>query len=257
MNIRILLAIFLILVLNVNNTFAQRSFDNVVDNSAITIPKKQKKQRLQPESYVTEFLGIPVDGSKSNMLWNLKNKGFKPIPYHQDILEGEFNGYDVNIHIVTNKNKVWRIFVADKIKISESAIKTRFNNLCLQFENNSNYISYEDSQLIPDSEDISYEILVNDKKYTATYYQTLPSSLDSVKTQRELLELMQEKFTVEELSNMTEEEYKSELSDIVWEYTIDLYTSKMVWFTIVEYQNEYYIGMYYDNLHNAAKGEDL
>ena len=56
---------------------------------------------------------------------------------------------------------------------------------------------------------------------------------------------------------MTEEEYKSELSDIVWDYTIDLYTSKMVWFTIVEDQNKYYIGMYYDNLHNAAKGEDL
>ena len=50
---------------------------------------------------VTKFLGIPVDGTKLEMINKLKAKGFKISPYNKDVLTGEFNGYDVNVHIVT------------------------------------------------------------------------------------------------------------------------------------------------------------
>lgn len=61
---------------------------------------------------VTRFLGIPVDGSKSEMIHRLKEKGFQ---YNQSTgaLRGEFNGLEVDIYVVTTKNKVSRIMVAD------------------------------------------------------------------------------------------------------------------------------------------------
>ena len=51
---------------------------------------------------VTKFLGIPVDGSKSAMIQKLKAKGFESSVYKSDILEGEFNGAEVNVFIQTN-----------------------------------------------------------------------------------------------------------------------------------------------------------
>ena len=57
------------------------------------------------EKDVTKFLGIPVDGAKSDMIQKLKEKGFVPSSY-KDMLEGEFNGTDVYISVVTNNNKV-------------------------------------------------------------------------------------------------------------------------------------------------------
>jgi len=54
---------------------------------------------------VTRFLGIPVDGSKSEMIHRLKEKGFQ---YNQSTgaLRGEFNGLEVDIYVVTTKIKL-------------------------------------------------------------------------------------------------------------------------------------------------------
>ena len=57
---------------------------------------------------VTQFLGIPIDGSKSAMIQKLKAKGFRANSYNKDVLEGKFNGMDVNLHIATNNDKVCR-----------------------------------------------------------------------------------------------------------------------------------------------------
>lgn len=120
---------------------------------------------------VTKFLGIPVDGYKSEMIQKLKAKGYK---YNSttDYLEGEFNGRDVEIAVVTNNNKVYRNFVADKYSVDETQIKIRFNNLCQQFSNNAKYITLKNNS-IPESEDISYEMLINKKPYQAAFYQVL------------------------------------------------------------------------------------
>ena len=37
---------------------------------------------------VTKFLGIPVDGDKSEMMEKLKSKGFTQGPYAEDVLRG-------------------------------------------------------------------------------------------------------------------------------------------------------------------------
>ena len=117
---------------------------------------------------VTKFLGIPIDGTKEEMIEKLKEKGFQMSEYNpnNNILEGEFNGFDVNVHIATNKNKVCRIMVCDKNTQSGSSIKNRFNILCEQFKNNTNYISLEDYK-IPENEDVEKEILINKKNYQA------------------------------------------------------------------------------------------
>ena len=118
---------------------------------------------------VTKFLGIPVDGYKSEMIQKLKAKGYK---YNSttDCLEGEFNGKEVQISVVTNNNKVYRIAVFDKNYSNETDIKIRFNTLCSQFENNSKYIGSRE-QKISDNDDISYEISVENKRYEAAFYQ--------------------------------------------------------------------------------------
>ena len=118
---------------------------------------------------VTKFLGIPVDGYKSEMIQKLKAKGYK---YNsvRECLEGEFNGREVEIGVVTNNNKVYRIAVFDKNYSSETDIKIRFNTLCGQFENNSRYFGSKE-QRISDDDDISYEISVHNKRYEAVFYQ--------------------------------------------------------------------------------------
>ena len=84
---------------------------------------------------VTTFLGIPVDGYKSEMKQKLISKGFT-YDAQNDCFEGEFNGEEVMISIVTNNNKVYRIAVIDKMSRDETNIRIRFNNLCHQFAKN-------------------------------------------------------------------------------------------------------------------------
>ena len=40
------------------------------------------------------------------MIKKLKEKGFVSSEYDKEMLEGEFNGTDVYVHVVTNNNKV-------------------------------------------------------------------------------------------------------------------------------------------------------
>ena len=72
------------------------------------------------------FLGIPVDGTEKDMITALESKGFK-YNITEECLYGEFNGEDVEIHIVTNKNRVWRIYVKDRYPRDEYQIKLRYN----------------------------------------------------------------------------------------------------------------------------------
>lgn len=96
---------------------------------------------INAQKDVTKFLGIPVDGSKSDMVQKLKAKGFRTNPYNEDMLDGKFNGVDVNVFIATNKDKVCRIMVCDANSVDERSIQIRFNKLCHQFENNSKYVT--------------------------------------------------------------------------------------------------------------------
>ncbi|MBO5346315.1 MAG: hypothetical protein J6A44_05375 [Paludibacteraceae bacterium] len=212
---------------------------------------------LFAQSDVTKFLGIPVDGFKPDMIRKLKEKGFVSTEYDKDVLEGEFNGTDVYIGVVTNNNKVYRIGVTDKNSISETDIRIRFNKLCRQFADNPKYttpiLTSVDDYIISEDEDISYEISVNNKRYQAAFYQK-PDSIAQQKDLENYKNYILEKYTEEELNDST---IAKKLLQEVMLYAMDVSTKKSVWFMISESYGKYYIIMFYDNEYNRANGEDL
>lgn len=202
---------------------------------------------------VTKFLGIPVDGYKLEMISKLKAKGFV---YHQeyDLFEGEFNGQDVTLSIATNNNKVWRIMLMDKVASNETDIRIRFNNLCDQFERNKRYIVGIKGQYhIPENEDISYEMMVNNKRYEAAYHQAPDTTICFPKNLRDIV--------VKETKEKGEDVTGQDINELVERKKTELYLENMwknsVWFMIDEKYGDYKIIMFYDNEYNHADGEDL
>ena len=203
---------------------------------------------------VTKFMGIPIDGFKPEMIQKLKEKGFVSSTNDKNILEGEFNGTQVNIHVVTNNNKVCRIMLCDVHQMDETDIRIRFNRLCQQFKNNSNYVSFSD-QTIADDEDIAYELTVHDKRHEAIFYQK-PLAVDSIEIANKLKESILSKYTQQELDNPTEEIQK-DIYNMSLDYATEIILKKPVWFMISKFAGRYYITMFYDNEYNRANGEDL
>ena len=164
------------------------------------------------------FMGIPVDGTKSEMISKLKQKGFEykyDSYYDFDYLTGMFNGKNVFISISVYKGKVWRIKVIDKAIYSESSIKTQFNILIKQFENNGKY-TYLYDQKLDENLDISYEIDVNKKQIEAAF-----------------------------IPLFDKKEWEPDFQGMVW-----LLIEKSGY-------DKYNIIIHYDNLSNMPKGEDL
>ena len=198
---------------------------------------------MHAQNDVTKFLGIPVDGTKAEMISKLKAKGFVSSRLGNDILEGEFNGEKVYLSVVTNNRKVFRVMVADVTERSETDIKIRFNNLCLQFENNPKYLPTPSgiNQIIPDDEKISDEMILHNKRYEAIFTQVSQSEVES---------FINSNYTVEQRMNPTDD------MNVALE---DFLSKRNVWFMIskgIEY-GTYHINIFYDNGYNKANGEDL
>ena len=212
---------------------------------------------------VTKFLGIPVDGNKQQMIQKIKEKGYL-YNSNYDRLEGEFNGRDVFIYVVTNNNKVYRILVEDAVYSSEGDIKIRFNTLLRQFENNNQKyfsMSTEDGEL-SESEDISYEMTVNNKRYEAAFIQSeknlLVNCIDRINIflnsrLKKMEEFNKENYGDDYLLDMTDEQ----ILDASIKFFLSLYIDNSVWFMINERYGRYGILLYYDNNRNRANGEEL
>ena len=204
---------------------------------------------------VTQFLGIPVDGTKTEMVQKLKAKGFK---YNSTNgwLEGEFNGQEVELSIVTDNNKVWRIVVMDKWVTDEANIKIRFNNLCRQFAKNEKYFPLNENPEILESEMIGYEMLVNKRRYESAYFQSPVklSELSEEENNKILSEMGFDKDTVDGLSDSEKKEFDNTFVDYMTE---KYWSKKMVWFIINDEGLKYRIVIFYDNEYNHADGEDL
>ena len=156
----------------------------------------------------------------------LIEKGFT-YDAQSDFFEGEFNGHDVQLFIVTNNNKVYRIMLCDALGQDEANIKIRFNILVAQFEKSKKYLTLEE-QAIPDEDDISYEMSVHNKIYEAIFYQKPLDYKDvNIYTQKQ-----------------AEEQAKA----------LEPALKKAVWFRICENYGKYYIAMFYDNKYNGERG---
>ena len=123
---------------------------------------------IAQESNTIKFLGIPVDGTKKEMISKLQAKGYKYDAF-SDSLFGEFNGTNVIIFVQTVNNRVWRIGIVDEnMDNDEANIKIRYNNLFKQLSNNGKYKVLGGSTL-GEEEDISYEMSVRNKRYEADF----------------------------------------------------------------------------------------
>ncbi len=204
---------------------------------------------------VTKFLGIPVDGPKSEMIRKLKAKGFILNGENaNEFLTGRFNGMDVRVYISTENGQIARIMVCDATPMDETDIKIRFNRLCQQFKNNGKYISLDDFS-IPETDDISYEMSVRNKRYEALFYQ-LPEGDAFEQLKARIIAQVQSKYTQEQLQNPSED-IKTEVISESLSALVDAVHNKPVWFMITEHFGKFYITMFYDNEYNRAQGEDL
>ena len=207
---------------------------------------------------ITKFMGIPIDGTKTAMIQKLKAKGFK---YNAklDRLEGEFNGRDSYISVVTNRNKVYRIVVLDANYSNEASIKIRFNSLVRQFMENGKYMPFDtEDQMIKDDVDISYEMSVHQKRFEASFYQSTIDDLDTtgmykMAKQSYLDYLKEAKDTVYSEEEYIDGYYLGAMIRLRMEYM----EKKLVWFMITELYGQYGIVLYYDNVYNQSNGEDL
>lgn len=210
------------------------------------------------ENYPTKFLGIPVDGTKEEMIRNIQAKGFKlHKEYGQEFLSGEFNGQDVHVFVATNNNKVYRVMVAEQNRCSVGQIRIRFNNLMQQFKDNPKYVSYDINQTsIPAEEDISYEMIVHDKIYDANFVQK-SHELDTTLLHQDMEYITKNLDQYLPTSVITEMESEVLVQYCLIQAFLKQYEKNMVWFRICDFQGEYYLTLYYDNLYNKANGEDL
>lgn len=200
-------------------------------------------------------MGIPVDGSKKEVVKALKKKGFKASKTDKDALQGVFNGSTVNVYVLETCDKVSRIAVLPVYGSNSTDAKIAFNNLCSQFLNKDNYVARDNDIIIPtykdisipSDEDISYEMRVNGKRYEASFVQ-LPAPRDSILSKIEPLKNIVMTLSDENGNKIDLHSYLELLTK---------YSKNSVWFKIEEQYGKFYVALFYDNEYNRANGEDL
>jgi len=198
-----------------------------------------------------KFLGIPVDGSKSEIISALEQKGFKKLVIdNEQVLVGDFIGRKSTIIVHAHRNSVDRISVSYWYCVDAAQIKIDFNNLLTQFNNIDKYVSLSENSPIPDIENIRYEMTVNDKRYYASWYLKPEFTDDERAKYADLIEELEKKTEAE----LTQDEISRASSAL--EFILSKLTGQ-VWFTIQQYNSGYSIMIYYDNLKNRPNGEDL
>lgn len=205
-------------------------------------------QARSEDNDVLKFLGIPIDGSKEQMYNRLKEKGFSGYSW-DEYLEGIFNGENVRVHIGTNHG------IVDRIKVvfpytEERLNKVKYNTLISRFGRNPKYTELRENKVIPEDEDISYEIALHDKVYDAVYY-LLRSDVDASSWKEDFYREYNARYK-KPLSGLTQIEIEEVLFSLPKRISDAIIG--IVWFTL---PNDNRIELYYDNLKNRPQGEDL
>ena len=212
-----------------------------------------------------KFLGIPVDGSKEEMISKLEAKGFVYNSFF-DELEGEFNGQEVDLYIRTHHGLVDRICVVFP-SVEKRRIIREYNYLLSQFQSNEKYIELIPNSKIPNTEDISYEMNYNNKTYSSSFSYISPDLF----TKEEIAQMRQTMEDIREMEPDQMQQVNQAMADSLEnngaaldvEKALSMVQKMMsiiaghVWFTIHEDGSRYQIVLYYDNYNNQPHGEDL
>ena len=212
-----------------------------------------------------KFLGIPVDGSKEEMISKLKEKGFVYNSFFDEI-KGEFNGRDVNLYIRTHHGLVDRVCVVFPSTGKRQVIQ-EYNNLLSQFQSNEKYMELLPNTKIPSTENIDYEMSIRNKTYSSSFSYISPD-LFTKEEAAKVRQMVDEtrKMEPDDLRQVTKamtDSLQNIRSSLDVEQTLSMITKMRsiiagnVWFTIHEDGSQFKLVLYYDNLNNQPHGEDL
>ena len=222
---------------------------------------------LNAQDGVIRFKGIPVDGTKNEMISNLKQKGFT-YDYAKDMFRGIFDGEKIVGFIQTYNDKVYNIrFAYDVDGYQKTVVIHRFNSLVGRFDTNEKYLSYInfdkimndiDTYEIDTYEDIGYE-MKRGKIYKAQYLYKYDKDLTDTTG------FYQFKNEAYRLVNSASVSQGVNLDTIIDDYTIEVLfimqklEQDLVQFYIIEGfdYNTFNIMFDYYNRRNAPNGEDL
>ena len=206
---------------------------------------------------ITKFLGIPVDGSKTEMIEKLKAKGFTFLEEF-DVLQGKYEGIDVNLRVITHNDKVFRIMVSDQKPYDGATIKDRFNDLVHKFKNDKRFLDFDSINefYIDDKVNLDHEILENRKEFQASFLIADRPVTEYNKTwlMRVANKELGNKYTADQMKHSTEA--IDELCEVVSRLHADALVKRRVWFNIGEFEGKYFINLFYDNANNQPDDED-
>ena len=216
---------------------------------------------------VIKFMGIPVDGSKEEMISKLKQKGFT-YDYEYNMFQGKFDGESIKGIIETYNDKVYNIrFMHDSRGFNKSVVISKYNSFVLKYDTNEKYLSNikldkamndVETYQIDAYEDIGYE-MKKGKVYKAQYYYTFDKDLsDTTGFYQYKIE------TIRKYKNLAAA-YGKDIDEFINDSTLPMFyymhrlEQDLVQFYIVEGMdyNTYLIMFDYYNRRNAPNGEDL
>ena len=123
-----------------------------------------------PAQEVIDFMGIPIDGTKADVLAKLKEKGFRETD-NPNTLEGMLDDIPVEAIVLENTRvNVYGIELRHEMGCDEAEAIERYNSLLLKFRNDPKY-NDGFSELIPEGEPIAQRLRSDTNVYTAYFTQ--------------------------------------------------------------------------------------
>lgn len=208
---------------------------------------------------ITRFLGIPVDGSKADMIENLKQKGYT---YHdaEDYFTGYYFGSPVYIFLQTVKGKVSRVVVYDIPQRNEQEIKARFNMVYDKFSNSSRYIPHQKKNARISDKEVISDQMRHHKLYKAVFKQIKEKALNPENIVK--ASMVPQGATTIDAEILNDDYYERSrriharaLAHINKHVAHDTEGHEnQVWFSISERFGKYALILFYDNIPNLLDG---
>lgn len=99
---------------------------------------------------VIDFMGIPIDGSVSEMVAKLQEKGFRKTD-KPGTLEGLNDDIPVQLDIHVSKDKVYEIDIRYDVEDNKAQIVQCINNLVSKFKDNPKYKEVQSEMITEDN----------------------------------------------------------------------------------------------------------
>ena len=210
----------------------------------------------------TRFLGIPVDGPKSEMVQKLIEKVYN---YHadEDYFTGFYFGSPVYLFIQTVNGKVSRVVVYDIPQRSEDEIRDRFNLVYDKFKMSSRYTQYQSDTKIAEKESIARKMRQHKKLYKAVFNQVKeepanPQNIVLASQAPEEGETINERLLNDDYTERRRRIHAKALAHIN-EHVVESNETNLnkVWFAISEKFGKFALILFYDNIANLLDEERL